>query len=68
MEFPISAAELRYQSIVNSADDHSTPFSEEELNGDVAPDWSLDSTSTLDCLDSILPSKEEILEAMMGID
>lgn len=36
MEFPISAAELRYYSIIHSADDHSTPFSEEELDGDVA--------------------------------
>ena len=68
MEFPISAAELRYQSIVNSADDHSTPFSEEELYGDVAPAWSLDSTSALDCLDSVLPSEEAILEVMIGID
>ena len=68
MEFPISAAELRYQSIFNSADDHSTPFSEEELDGDVAPTWSLDSASALDCLDSVLPSKEPILEVMMGRD
>ena len=68
MAFPISATELRYQSIVNSADDHSTPFSEEELDGDVAPVWSLDYTSALDCLDSVLPSEEAILEAMMGID
>lgn len=68
MAFPISAVELRYQSIVNSADDHSTPFSEEELDGDVAMAWSLDSTSALDCLDSFLPSEEAILEAMMGID
>eukprot|EP00253_Pinus_taeda_P006317 PITA_06317 len=68
MAFPISAAELRYQSIVNSVDDHSTPFSEEELDGDVALAWSLDSTSALDCLDSVLPSEEVILEAMMGID
>ena len=28
MAFPISAAELRYQSIIHSADDHSTPFFE----------------------------------------
>jgi hypothetical protein len=45
MAFPMSAAELRYQSIVNSADNHPTPFSQEELDGDVAPAWTLDSTS-----------------------
>ena len=64
----MSTAKLRYQSIVNSADDHSTPFSEEEIDGDVAPAWTLDSTSALDYLDMVLPSEEAILEAMMGID
>ena len=68
MAFPISAAELRYQSIVNSTDNHSTPFFEEELAGDVAPAWTLDSTSTMDCLDKVLPSKEALLEVMMGVD
>jgi len=37
MAFPMSAAELRYQFIVNSVNNHSTPSSEEELDGDVAP-------------------------------
>ena len=67
MAFPISAAELRFQSIINSADNHSTPFSEEELYGDVALAWTLDSASAMYCLDTVLPSKEEILEVMMGI-
>lgn len=67
MAFPMSAAKLRYQSIVNSADDHLTPFSEEELDGDMAPAWTLDSTSAMDCLDTVLPSKEAILEAMIGV-
>ena len=68
MTFPMSAAELRYQSIVNSTDNHPTHFSQEELDGDVAPTWTLDSTSTLDCLDIVLPSEEVILEVMMGVD
>ena len=68
MEFPMSVAELRYQSIVDSPDNHPTPFSEEELDGDVAPAWTLDSTSALDCLDTVLPSEEAILAAMMGVD
>lgn len=68
MEFPMSVAELRYQSIVNSADDHPTPFLEEELDGDVALAWTLDSNSTMDCLDTFLVFEEEILEAMKGVD
>ena len=68
MAFPISAVELRYQSIVNSTNNHSTPFSGEELDGDVAPAWTLDSTSAMNFLDTVLPSEEEILEVMMGVD
>lgn len=68
MKFPMSAMELSYQSIVNPADNRPTPFSQEELDRDVAPAWTLDSTSTLDCLDTILPLEEAILEAMMGVD
>lgn len=37
MEFPISVAEISYQSIVNTVDFNPTPFSREELDGDVAP-------------------------------
>ena len=55
MAFPMSAAELSYQSIINSTNNHPTPFSEEALDGDVAPAWTLDSNSALDCLDSVLP-------------
>ena len=61
MEFPMFTIELTYQSIVNSADNHPTPFSLEELDGDVAPTWTLDSTSALDWLDTILPLEEAIL-------
>jgi len=55
-------------SIYHSIDNHPTPFSQEELDGNVALSWTLDSTSALDCLDTILPSEEAILEAMMGVD
>lgn len=68
MAFPMSTAELSYQSIINSTDNHPTPFSAEELDGDVAPTWTLNSTSALDVLDIVLQSKEAILEAMMGVD
>lgn len=68
MTFPMSTPELRYQYIVNSGDDHPTPFSEEESDGDVAPACTLDSTFSIDCLDIVLPSGESILEVMMGVD
>jgi len=67
MVFPIFTAKLSYQSIINSTDNHPTPFLE-ELDGDVAPTWTLDSTSTLDCLDIVLPSDEAILEVMSCVD
>jgi len=68
MAFPMSVEKISYQSNINSIDNHPIPFSQEELDGDVAPAWTLDSTSGLDCLYTILPSKEAILEAMMGVD
>lgn len=34
----------------------------------MAPAWTLDSTSIMDCLDMVLPSEEAILEVMMGVD
>jgi len=68
MAFPMSAAELRYQSIVNSTDNHSTPFSDEDLDGVVVLAWTLDSTSTMDHLDTVLQSEEEIIEVMIGVD
>jgi len=68
MEFPMFSTEPSYQYIINSTDNHPTPFSQQELDGDVALAWTLDSTSALDFLDTVLPSEEEILEAMMGVD
>ena len=37
MAFPMSMEEINYQSIFKSAETHPTPFSPEELDGDVAP-------------------------------
>lgn len=70
IEFPMSAAKIAYQSIVNTAYSDLTPFSLEELDrdGDVAPAWTLDSTSVVDCLDTIFPSEEAIIEVMTGIE
>ena len=68
IESSTSAVELRCESTDDPADDHLTPSLEKELDGDVAPAWTLDSTSDMDCLDTVLPSEEAILEAMMGVD
>ena len=62
----MSTTELSYQYIVNSTDNHPTPFLE-ELDGDVAPAWTLDSTSPLDCLETVLPYEEAILEAIQDV-
>ena len=64
----MSAAEISYQSIFDCAESIPAPLSPEELDGDVAPAWTLSSSSTQDCLDTTLPSEEAILEAMTGID
>ena len=45
MAFPMSAAEIAYQSIVDSAESIPAPLSPEELDGDVAPAWTLSSSS-----------------------
>ena len=66
MAFPMFAAEIAYQSIVDSAE--FIPASPEELDGDVAPAWTLSSSFAQDFLDTSLPSEEAILEAMTGID
>lgn len=68
IESSMSAAELRCESIDNSSNNNSTRFSGEALDGDVAHSWTLDSTSTLDCLDIVFPFDKAIFEAMMAID
>ena len=68
MAFPMSATEIAYQSIVDSAESIPAPLSLEELDGDVAPAWTLSSSSAQDCLDTTLTSEEAILEAITGID
>ena len=57
-----------YQSIVDSTESIPTSLSPDDLDGDVAPAWTISSYSAQDCLDTTLPSEEAILEAMIGID
>lgn len=67
MAYPISGAEITYQSIENFANFDPIPLPLEDLYGDMAPVWNIDSTSTMDCLDIVLPSEGEILEAMTRV-
>ena len=68
MEFPMSAAKIAYSSIVDSVDSIPASLSLDELDGDVALAWTLSSSSAQDCLDTTLPSKEAILEAMTSVE
>lgn len=67
IESPMSVAKLRCESINNSTDDHPTP-SGKELDGDVTLTWTLNSTSSLDHLDTFFPLEKAIFEAMMMVD
>lgn len=68
MAYRMSTTEIAYQSIVNTADPDPIPVSLEVLDNDVALVWTNDSNLAMDCLDIILPSKEEILESMTGVE
>ena len=68
MAFHMSATKTSYQSIIYSVDSIPVSLSPEELDGDVAPAWTLSSSSAQDCLDTTLPSKDAIMEAMTSID
>ena len=68
MAFPMSTAEIYYQSVVDSVESIPASLPPEELDGDVAPAWTLSPSSAQDFLDTTLPSEEAILEAMTGID
>lgn len=68
MAYPMSATKLVYQCIVNSIDFDPIPLPSEDEDGDVAPVWIVDSTSTMDYLNIVLPSDEAILEAMTGVE
>ena len=68
MAYPMSTVEISYQFIVNTADFVHTPLSPKDLDGYVTLASILDSTSSMDRLDTILPFEEAIIEAMKGIE
>ena len=68
MVYHMSAIEISYQFIVNTANYHPTPLSREDLHGDVALSWTINSTSSMDFLDTVFPYEEAILEVMMSVE
>ena len=68
IKFPISVAEIAYQYIIEFADSDPVCPSPEHLDGDVALYWTLNSSSTQDCLNIVLPSQEEILKEMTDVE
>ena len=64
----MSVVEPRCESIYSSADNHHTPSSGKEIDGDVAHSRILDSTYASDCSDIVFPSDEAIFEAMTAVD
>ena len=68
MAFPIFAAKISYESIVDFVDSLPIFLSPEELDGYVGLTWKLSSSSAEDHLDTVIPSKEAILEAMTGVE
>ena len=68
MAFPISATDIAYQSIVDSADSVPISLSPEELDRNVAPAWKFSSFYAQDFLNSFLPFEEAILEVMNDVE
>ena len=62
MAFPLSAVEIAYLDI--TADHGQDPPERVELDQYDSPAWHLDNPTTIDPLDSVLPSDEAIMEAM----
>jgi hypothetical protein len=68
MAMPLSAAEVTYQAIQQAtADSDQTPSWTEEDDQFPEPIWAQNSSTSQDCLDTIFPSDEAIIEAMTGI-
>ena len=69
-EVPLSAVEVAYQAIVEgTADPIPDPLLvSDDLEEVYLPAWAKNSLYSIDCLDTVFPSDEAILEAMSGRD
>jgi hypothetical protein len=69
MAKPLSAAEIAYQAIQQATTDpDQTPMVTEEDDLFPEPIWAQNSSNSQDCLNTILPSDEAIIEAMVGAE
>jgi hypothetical protein len=67
MSTPLSAAEVAY-SLVQQTSATPDPIPAPELDSLLEPIWAQDSLVNTDSLDLVLPSDEDIIEAMTGPD
>ena len=67
---PLSAVEVAYQAIIQTTiDPIPDPLTvSDDLEEVYMPAWAKNSLHSIDCLDTVLPSNEAILEAMSGRD
>lgn len=57
---------IAYQSIINNvSNSNPIPISSKDLDSDVVPIWAADLTTIMDCVEIILSSDVENLEAMI---
>ena len=70
LEVPLLTVEVAYQAITqNTVDPIPAPLTVlEDLEKVYFPAWAENSSLSIDCLDTVLPSNEAILEAMSGRD
>jgi hypothetical protein len=69
MDEPLSAVEVSYQAIQRAmTDPDQTPSVTEEDDLFPEPVWAQNSSSSQDCLDTIFPSDEAIIEEMVGAE
>ena len=68
-DVPFPATMVAYQDNIRSVAEPSTSSSwMEEEDPYVLPAWAIQSSHTQDCLDTVFPSDEAIIEAMFGVE
>ena len=69
MDVPLPTAMIAYQDNLGFvAEPNSSSLWTEEEDPYVLPAWAVQSSHTHDCLDSVFPSDEAIIEAMSGVE
>jgi hypothetical protein len=69
MTMPLSTMEIAYQAIQHAnTDGDPSPSHMKKVDPILEPVWALNSSNSHDFLDIVIPSDEEILEAMIGLE